>query len=301
MTRVEEALIDTELLTAEAGPATPVRSATARRRRRLRIGVVLAGGFLGVAALGALLAPWIAPFGVNEQNYDRILQGPSGTHWLGTDDLGRDMLTRLMHGARVSLMSSLVAVSVGLAVGLPLGIVAGYLGGVTDSVLTRILDTLLAFPTIVLAIAVTATLGTGMTNAMVAVGIVIAPSFGRMIRAQVMVVRRRLYVESAVMMGLSRWWILRRHLLPNAIQPIIVLCAHMLGVALLVEASLSFLGLGTPPPTPSWGGMLRDASRVVDGVAVQTVLPGLAIALSLLSFNTLGDWLRDLLDPRHTR
>lgn len=288
-------------LSTPEDPPQPTNRSGRRRRRRFRGGVALAFGFLVLVTLCAVLAPWLAPHGVNEQNYDRLLLGSTRSNWLGTDDLGRDILTRLMYGARTSLLSSVVAVSVGMALGLPLGLLAGYFGGLTDSAVTRVLDTLLAFPTIVLAIAVTATLGTGMTNAMIAVGIVIAPSFGRMIRAQVLVVRERLYVESAVMMGLSRRWIVGRHVLPNSIQPVIVLCAHMLGVALLVEASLSFLGLGTPPPTPSWGGMLRDASRVVDGIAVQTVAPGVVIALSLLAFNIIGDWLRDLLDPRARR
>ena len=269
-----------------------------RRRRRPPFGACLAGGFVVVIVVVALLAPWLAFFEVNDQDYTALLQGVSKAHWLGTDDLGRDMLARLLYGARVSLVSCFVAVPVGLLIGLPLGIVAGYSGGWIDSAITRLLDTLLAFPTIVLAIAVTATLGTGMTNAMVAVGIVISPSFGRMIRAQVIVVKDRLYVQSAVMMGMTRRWILFRHILPNAIQSTIVLGAHMLGVALLVEASLSFLGLGTPPPTPSWGGMLRDASRVLDGFGVQTLGPGIAIALTLLAFNTLGDYLRDLLDPK---
>jgi peptide/nickel transport system permease protein len=276
----------------------------ARRRWRWRDtgpGVRAAFVFLILAVLAAALAPLLAPYGYNAQDYDAILDGMSGGHWLGTDHLGRDVLSRLLYGARLSLGSAAVAVVVASGAGVPLGLMAGFFAGWFDRVTVRLMDTLIAFPGVLLAIAITAALGTGMVTAMIAVGIVLSPGFVRITRAQVLVVRNRLYVDAARTFGLSNRWIIARHVIPNAIQPVIVLTAHMLGAALLIEAGLSFLGLGTPPPYPSWGGMLRDASRQLDGLAVQLVAPGLAIALTLLAFNTVGDGIRDLLDPRAAR
>jgi peptide/nickel transport system permease protein len=265
-----------------------------------RLGGRVAVAYLVVLVVVAVFAAQLAPFGFNDQDYEAVLSGPSGVHWFGTDDLGRDVFSRLLYGAQVSLGSSLVAVAVAAGIGIPIGLASGFVGRWRDSVVMRILDTFLAFPTILLAITVTAVLGTGLLTAMVAVGIALMPSFARMMRAQVLVVRDRLYVDAARTFGLPGWWVVGRHVVPNSIQPVIVLTAHMLGAALLVEASLSFLGLGTPAPRPSWGSMLRDASRFLDGVAVQIIVPGLAIALTLLAVNVAGDWLRDLLDPRLT-
>jgi peptide/nickel transport system permease protein len=271
-----------------------------RRRGAGRVGGQVALAYIVVLSVVTVLAAQLAPFGFNDQDYDAILQGPSGAHWLGTDDLGRDVFSRLLHGAQVSLGSAVVAVVVAVGLGVPIGLASGFVGRRLDAVVMRVLDTFLAFPTILLAITITAVLGTGLLTAMVAVGIALMPSFARMMRAQVLVVRERLYVDAARTFGLPGWWMVARHIVPNSIQPVIVLAAHMLGAALLVEASLSFLGLGTPPPRPSWGGMLREASRFLDGLAVQIIAPGLAIAITLLAINVLGDWLRDLLDPRFT-
>ncbi|MGY2004440.1 ABC transporter permease [Blastococcus sp. SYSU DS1024] len=278
----------------------PLIEARVRRPRRAEkvSGGPVAAAYLILLAVVAATAPFIAPYGYNEQDYTMILQGISESHWLGTDDLGRDVLTRLIHGTQASIMAAVIAISIALLIGIPAGLVSGFLGGWVDSVMMRILDTLLAFPTVVLAIAITATLGTGIVNAMVAVGIVLAPSFGRLMRAQVMQIRGRLYVDASRTFGARTPWLLLRHIIPNASQPIIVMTAHMLGVALLVEASLSFLGLGIPPPQPSWGGMLREASRVSTGLDIQILAPGLAIAITLLVVAILGDWLRDRLDPR---
>lgn len=267
--------------------------------RRWRIPTLLAFAVLITMVVVAVFAPWLAPTGYDDQDYTAIYRGASSEHWLGTDLFGRDILSRLIFGARVSLGSAAVAVGVASVLGLPAGLLAGYVGGRLDSVIMRVVDILLAFPTIVLAIGVTAMLGVGMTNAMIAVGVVLAPSFARVMRAQTLVVKNRLYVDSARTFGASRVWVVSRHIVPNAIQPVLVLGAHMLGVALLVEASLSFLGLGTPAPLPSWGSMLQDATRSeLRGFAVQIVSPGLAIAITLLSINTIGDVLRDKLDPR---
>ncbi|MAT04404.1 MAG: diguanylate cyclase [Acidimicrobiaceae bacterium] len=278
----------------DATQASPWR----RRIAKTPAGVLAAYCVLLLIVIVAAAAPWLAPYGFNDQDYEAILVGSSSDHWLGTDSFGRDVLSRLMYGARVSLGSAAVAVTVGMSLGVPAGLLAGYFGGRTDGIIMRLVDTLLAFPTIVLAIGVTAMLGVGMTNAMVAVGIVLSPAFARVMRAQTLVVKNRLYVDSARTFSGGSFWIVRRHILPNAVQPVIVLAAHMLGVALLVEASLSFLGLGTPPPNPSWGGMLREASRFLDGLAIQIVAPGLAIAVTLLAINVVGDGLRDALDPR---
>lgn len=304
MTNVDaERQPDVEVALEPAAAAAPAVTVHRRRWPSLRgggsrRGGIIALGFIGCLVVVAALAPWIAPYGFNDQNYDSLHQGMSSTNWLGTDGFGRDILSRLIYGARVSLGSAVMAAVVAAGIGVPAGLLAGYLGGRVDAIVMRLVDTLLAFPTIVLAIGVTAMLGVGMANAMVAVGIVLSPAFARMMRAQTLVVRNRLYVDAARTFGAGTPWIVVRHIVPNAIQPIIVLMAHMLGVALLVEASLSFLGLGTPPPQPSWGSMLREASRFLDGLAVQIVAPGLAIALTLLAINILGDWIRDILDPR---
>lgn len=279
-----------------------IRGIERRERRAKGHGVSgWALGYLALVACAALAAPLLAPYGFNQQDYTAIMQGVSGKHLLGTDELGRDVLSRLLYGSRVSMESMLIAVAVGAGVGVPAGLMSGYVGRWIDALTMRIADSLLAFPTLVLAIAVTAALGRGTVRVMVAVGIVIAPSFARMMRAQVLVVKNRLYVDAAKSFGKSRLWIIARHVAPNAIQPVLVLTTHMLGVVLLVEASLSFLGLGTPPPYPSWGGMLREATRNTSGLAIQIIAPGLVIALTLLAVNLVGDRLRDALDPKATR
>lgn len=251
-------------------------------------------GFLAVLALGA---PLIAPFDYAEQDLLDILAGPSGDHWLGTDELGRDILSRMIFAARVSLQASFIATGVGLAIGVPVGLLAGFAGGLIDNILMRIVDTLLSFPAIVLAIGVIAALGPGLVNAMIAVGIIFSPSFARLIRGQVLSVRSRLYVDAARTFGSPPWRIIGRHIVPNAVQPVIVQSAFLLAVALLAEAGLSFLGLGVQPPQPSWGGMLRQAARFIDRTAYQVYIPGFAIAMTVLSFNLLGDAIRDALDP----
>jgi peptide/nickel transport system permease protein len=286
----------TTAVTSSIGPTIPEPSP--RPRRRTRYGIRVALVFLILVVVAALLASVLAPYGYNEQDYDAVLSGASSSHWLGTDHVGRDVLSRLLYGARISLGSAAVAVAVAAGIGIPLGLLSGYFARWFDEITVRLMDTLIAFPGILLAIAITAALGTGTYTAMIAVGVVLSPAFVRLTRAQVFVVRNRLYVDAARTFGLSNRWIITRHVIPNAIQPVIVLTAHMLGAALLIEAGLSFLGLGTPPPHPSWGGMLQDASRYLDGVAVQLIAPGLAIALTLLAFNIVGDAMRDLLDPR---
>ena len=266
--------------------------------RSLSVGAWLALMVLAVAIVAALAAPWLAPYGYNEQDYSAVLSGIGPKHWLGTDHLGRDVLSRLIYAARASILSSFVAVTVAVAIGLPLGLLAGYAGGRVDAVTVRAGDTLTAFPAILLVLAITATVGAGVVQSMFGVGVVLAVAVLRTARAQVLVVKERLYVDAARTFAVPNRRIITRHIAPNSIQPVIVLAAHLAGVALLIEAALSFLGLGITPPTPSWGGMLQDASSRLDGLAVQLLAPGITIAICVLSFNTIGDAIRDRLDVR---
>lgn len=262
---------------------------------------VLALFFLVALFALALSAPLIAPYSPTAQNLGNTLAEPSWDHWMGTDDLGRDVLSRLIHGAPASLFASFLAVGVATAIGVPVGLLAGFMGGWVDDAISRVIDTLLSFPGIVLAIGVTGALGIGLTNAMLAVGIVFAPGLARLMRAQTLVVKQELYVDASRCFGASLWRILLRHVTPNAIQPVIVQVTLLLAVALLAEASLSFLGLGVQPPQPSWGGMLARAYNYMELAPEQMYAPGIAILLTALAFNTLGEALRQALDPTRKR
>lgn len=254
-------------------------------------------GFLLLLFLLALAAPIIAPYSPISQNASNALAEPSVAHWLGTDDLGRDVLSRMIHGAPATLYASFLAVSIAIVLGVPVGLTAGFLGGWTDDGISRIIDTLLSFPSIVLAIAVTGALGIGLTNSMIAVGLVFSPQVARLVRARTLVVRQELYVDAARCFGGSTLRILWKHVLPNTVQPVIVQVTLMLAAALLAEASLSFLGLGIQPPTPSWGSMLARAYQNMEIAPIQMYPPGIAILLTALAFNTLGESLRVALDP----
>lgn len=255
-----------------------------------------------VLILGAaLLAPWLAPYAPTAQDLDATLMGPSVQHWLGTDDLGRDVVSRLMYGGANSLYASLLAVIVGLVIGVPLGLIAGFSGGWTDIVISRIIDTFLSFPAIILAVAVTGAMGIGLTNAMFAVGLVFAPQLARLVRAQTLIVRHELYVDAARSFGASPLRLLRKHILPNAIQPVIVQSTLLLAVALLAEASLSFLGLGVQAPDVSWGSMIARGYLYMSIVPEQMYAPGLIIMVTAVAFNALGESLRAALDPTTLR
>lgn len=253
--------------------------------------------FLLTLALLALTADWVAPYRPSAQDLGNTLSPPSSAHWLGTDDLGRDTLSRLIHGAPLSLSASFLAVAVAVLLGVPVGLAAGYLGGRFDEMVGRLIDTLLSFPAIVLAIAVTGALGIGLTNSMIAVGIVFSPQLARIVRARALVVRNELYVDAARCFGAPTASILWRHVLPNTLQPVIVQVTLLLAGALLAEASLSFLGLGVQPPHVSWGSMLARAYQNMELAPQQMYAPGLAILLTALAFNTLGESLRVALDP----
>ena len=257
--------------------------------------------FIAVLVGVALAAPWQAPGSPTEQHLSNTLAAPSSAHWLGTDDLGRDVFSRLLYGTRVAIYASFLAVGLAVLLGLPLGILAGYAGGWLDEVLSRMIDTLLSFPAIVLAIAVTGALGIGLTNGMIAVGIVFAPQLARLARARTLVVRQELYVDAARCFGASTPHILWRHILPNALQPVLVQVTILLAAALLAEASLSFLGLGIQPPEPSWGAMLARAYQSMEIAPEQMYAPGLAILCTALAFNSLGEALRKELDPTNKR
>lgn len=276
----------------------PAAAAPRRRLRwRLNAGATVSLLFLCLVALLSLAAPLIAPYSPTAQDLTNTLAESSSAHWLGTDDLGRDVLSRLIHGAAASLFSSFLAVGVAVLLGVPVGLLAGFLGGWVDEAISRGIDTLLSFPAIVLAIAVTGALGIGLVNGMIAVGIVFAPQLARLVRARTLVVRQELYVDAARCFGASTGRILWRHVLPNTVQPVIVQVTLLLAGALLAEASLSFLGLGIQPPLASWGAMLARAYQNMEFAPSQMYPPGLAILCTALAFNALGESLRVALDP----
>ena len=295
--------MSTPLSTANA-PATGLGKAHQRgkttlfiRWLRLNPQAACSLAFLLMLVFLSVFAPWIAPFSPNAQDLTATLGPISAQHWLGTDDLGRDIFSRMIHGAPVTLYASALAVSVAVVLGVPVGLLAGYLGGWIDEVASRLIDTMLSFPAIVLAIAVTGALGIGLTNAMLAVGIVFSPQLARIVRARTLVVRQELYVDAARCFGSPTHSILWRHVLPNTIQPVIVQVTLLLAAALLAESSLSFLGLGIQPPNASWGAMLARAYQNMELAPEQMYAPGFAIMLTALAFNALGEALRIALDP----
>lgn len=261
-----------------------------------------AGAALGVivlAAVCALAAPWLAPYGPLDQHHDAFRVAPSGEHWLGTDGLGRDVLSRLLHGARISLEVASVSVLLALSVGATLGLCAGYFGGWLDEALSRLMDMLFAFPDIVLALVIMAVLRPGQWNLVLAIAVVYTPVFARVARGSALAIKQRPYVEAARALGAGHVRLMARHILPNIAAPLLVQATLSLALAILAEAALSFLGLGVEAEAPSWGSMLMDGKDLLpQGVWWLAVFPGLAITALVLSFNVLGDGLRDALEPR---
>jgi len=253
---------------------------------------------LALFVAGAVLAPLISPYDPIAQGWTAVRKAPSLSHLFGTDDVGRDILTRVIFGARASLMAGVISVAIALAVGVPLGLTAGYLGGPVDAVLGRITDAMLACPFLILAIALAAFLGPSLGNAMIAIGITTTPIFVRLTRGEVMAVKVEDYVEAARAVGNPRWRIALFHIMPNIMPPLLVQATLSIATAIVAEASLSFLGLGQQPPAPSWGSMLNSAQRFLMNAPWMAIWPGLAIFLTVLSFNLVGDGLRDALDPR---
>jgi len=269
-------------------------------RRFLRRGGALFG--LAVVAffvLIALAAPWLAPYDPLATNWSEVRGAPSAAHLFGSDELGRDVLSRIVWGTRASILAGVVSVSISLALGVPIGMAAGYLGRWADALISRVTDAMLACPFLILAIALAAFLGPSLTNAMIAIGISATPVFIRLTRAQVLAAKSEDYVEAARALGNPHLRIALRHIFPNIVAPLIVQATLAIAAAVIAEASLSFLGLGQQPPAPSWGSMLNTARNYVDQAPWIAIWPGLSIFLLVLSFNLLGDGLRDALDPRH--
>jgi peptide/nickel transport system permease protein len=266
-----------------------------KRRRGAMIGLGVVVFFIAVA----ILAPAIAPHDPLQTSWSDVRKAPTAAHLFGTDEIGRDVASRVIWGARASLLAGLVSVCISLSLGVPIGLLAGYVGGWVDALISRITDAMLACPFLILAIALAAFLGPSLTNAMIAIGISATPVFIRLTRAQVLSVKVEDYVEAARAVGNSHLRIALRHILPNVVAPLIVQATLAIAAAVIAEASLSFLGLGQQPPAPSWGSMLNTAKNYIDNAPWMAVWPGLSIFLLVLSFNLVGDGLRDALDPRH--
>jgi peptide/nickel transport system permease protein len=293
-------MADTALSASLAAAGLAAESRTARTPRRFlrRRGAVL--GLLVITFFVALavLAPLVAAYDPAAQSWITVRKAPSAAHWFGTDDVGRDVLTRVIYGARASLLAGIVSVGIAIAFGVPLGLIAGYLGGFVDALLSRLTDAMLACPFLILAIALAAFLGPSLSNAMVAIGVTTTPIFVRLTRGQVMAVKVEDYVEAARAVGNPRWRIVLVHILPNILPALIVQATLSTAAAIIAEAALSYLGLGEQPPVPSWGSMLNSAQRFLANAPWMAVWPGVAIFLTVLSFNLVGDGLRDALDPR---
>jgi peptide/nickel transport system permease protein len=280
-------------LRSEAGPWQ-----RAWRRLRRRRGALVGFAVVVMFIVLALFAPWLAPQDPIATNWGAIRQAPSAAHWFGTDEIGRDVFARVVWGTRASLLAGVVSVCISLLLGVPIGLAAGFLGGWVDSVISRITDAFLACPFLILAIALAAFLGPSLTNAMIAIGVSATPIFVRLTRAQVQGIAVEDYIEAARAVGNPPLRIALRHVLPNITAPLIVQATLAIAAAVIAEASLSFLGLGQQPPAPSWGSMLNTAKNFIDNAPWMAIWPGLSIFLLVLSFNLLGDGLRDALDPR---
>ncbi|MEA2754980.1 MAG: peptide/nickel transport system permease protein [Aliidongia sp.] len=264
------------------------------RRKPALFGLVVVLIFIAVAAL----APLLAPADPIKGNWGAIRKPPSMAHWLGTDELGRDLLSRIIWGARASLMAGIVSVGLALALGVPLGLTAGYAGGKVEAVVMRFIDAALAIPFLILAIAMATFLGPSLDNAMLAIGLSVTPIFARLTRGQVLSAKHEDYIEAARALGNPPWRIAIRHVLPNVMPPILVQSTLAVAGAIIAEAALSFLGLGQQPPEPSWGSMLNAARSFLSQAPWLAIAPGAAIFVVVLAFNMFGDGLRDALDPR---
>ncbi len=263
------------------------------RWRLLAVGASL----VGCVVAAALFAPWVAPYSPYDLDVTYMLQGPSGAHWLGTDELGRDVLSRTIFAAQISVEVALVAVGVGLLGGSVIGLIAAYFGGIVDMALMRLMELLFSFPAILLAVILLASLGTSILNAMIAIGIIFIPGFSRLARAATNQVLRQYYVDAARVVGMSDTRIILREILPNVVTPLLVEAAVAFAYAVLLESALSFLGLGAQPPEPSWGNMLNTGRGFMAQAPWLGIVPGMAMFLCVLGFNLLGDGLRDFFDP----
>jgi peptide/nickel transport system permease protein len=279
-------------------PARPRIGSRPLRQLLRHKAALIGGGIVLLFTLAAVLAPLLAPYDPVQSSWLAVRKAPSAAHWLGTDDLGRDVLSRLVWGARASLAAGVISVAIAVAIGVPVGILAGYAGGWTDAVIGRCTEALLACPFLILAIALAAFLGPSLTNAMIAIGVSATPIFIRLTRGQILAVKAEDYVQGARAVGCSHLRIVRRYILPNIFSPILVQATLTIAAAIIAEASLSFLGLGQQPPAPSWGSMLNTAKNFMTQAPWMAVFPGVAIFAVVFAFNVLGDGLRDALDPR---
>lgn len=287
------------VMTAPAQPARRRNRAWAKftRNRSAMVG----GAIVLFFVLLALFAPLLATHDPFQTSFMTVRKAPSEVFWLGSDELGRDIYSRMLYGARASLMAGVVSVVIALVTGVPFGLLAGYFGGWTDSVISRATEALLAIPFLIMAIALAAFLGPSLTNAMIAIGLSATPIFIRLTRGQVLSVKSEDYVQSAKALGSSHARIIISHVLPNVMPPLIVQATITVASAIIAEASLSFLGLGMQPPNPSWGSMLNTAKNFMSQAPWMSIFPGTAIFLAVLGFNLLGDGLRDALDPRQEK
>lgn len=281
----------------DLGTARPLRADVWRRFRRNRLAMV-GLGFVVLLVLVALFAPWIAPYGITERSPGQFRQPPSGDHWFGTDNIGRDMFSRVVHGARVSLRIGISATVISLIIGLVLGALSGFFGGTTDTLLMRLTDVFLAIPYIILAVAIASVVGRSENSVILILGLTGWLFIARIVRASFLSLRRLEYVEAATALGFSRSRIMFRHILPNALQPIIVYGTIAIGSVILAEAALSFVGVGPQEPTPAWGAMVAAGRGSLSNAPHILFFPGAAIFLTVLAFVFVGDGLRDALDPK---
>lgn len=286
--------------------AAPAAAAARKPRRQGFLAQLLRhkGGRFGLACVAlflllALFGRFVVPFDPNASEFTSLLAGPSARHWFGTDELGRDTLSRVVAGSGIALAVAMLSVAIAMVLGVLIGVVAGYFGGLVDTVLNRSQDVLFAFPTLLLAIIIVAVLGPGLVNAVLAIAIVYTPRFARIARASALGIKTSEYLDAARLAGVSTPVILVRHVLPNVLPPVIVLAALSMSTAQLAYASLSFLGLGISPPQADWGSMLSKARDFITVAPWLVVFPTLALVLLMLAFNVLGDAIRDVLDPRH--
>lgn len=288
--------------TADIAPPGPARAPGQIAwivRRFMRNKAAVAGLIVvGLFVLVAIFAPLLAPYDPIKTNWSEIRHAPSAAHWFGTDELGRDIFSRIIYGARASLMAGVVSVVIAFVVGVPIGIVSGYVGGVFDTVVMRVIDAFLAIPFLIMAIALAAFLGPSLTNAMIAIGISTAPIFARLARGQTLVVKVEEYIEAAYSLGVRPMTILTRYIFVNAFPPLLVQSTLAIATAIIAEAALAFLGLGQQPPNASWGSMLNTARMALSQAPWMSIYPGVAIFLTVLGFNLLGDGLHDALDPK---
>lgn len=279
----------------------PVRSSELRRFLRVFLGrkvVVLGAAVILLLIITAIFAPFIAPYDPYKQDLGEALRAPSKTHLLGTDPLGRDELSRIIYGTRISLLVGIVSVGAAAVIGMMLGLVAGYFGGFLNTVVMRFVDALMAVPPIMLALAIASALGGGLPNVMISLGVSLIPTQARLMRGQVLTVKQADYVTAGEVIGAGNLRIMLKHIFPNCLPPLLVLITLNLGFAILAEAGLSFLGVGIRPPGAAWGSMVNDGYRYLLGNPVLSFAPGFAIMLVVLAFNFVGDGLRDALDPR---